>query len=374
MMLEGKKILISGGHLTPAIATIEVLLERGSVIEFVGRKYTDDQVSQSKEKKEIEKYGISFNAFDAPKLNRFRQIDSFLLTPKLIKSTYQANKLLTKIKPDLMLSFGGYLALPLAIAARMQKIPVVTHEQTLTLGLANRLIGIFSNATAVSWPITQQKYPKTILTGNPIRQALCTKSSSQLESKKDRSKPPLIYITGGNQGASAINQQVFAALSDLVTVYRIIHQTGDSRSAVDLTMAKKLRDQLPSEYRNNYVYQAWFEANQVSQILDEADLVISRAGANTLSELIVKNKRSILIPLPLAVNAEQTTNAKYAQGLGIGKLLDQDSISQLSATIESELNIKIRPTKELDSLRQLHLNGAANLTQLIDQVLDKKLS
>lgn len=367
-MSAGKKILITGGHLTPALATIEVLLQADYQVEFVGRRFTDQQGSKSKEEIEVEKLGVKFHGFDAPKHNRFRKLELPLLLPRLLYSVFIADRLLGQIKPDLLLSFGGYLALPIAVAAKFRNIPIITHEQTLNLGLANQIIGRLSQLIAVSWPITQLKWPQTSLTGNPIRHAFF---KTYKNTKYSHEVLPVIYITGGNQGSSAINNQVFNSLEELLQDYQIIHQTGDSRSAADLKLAKKISKNLPPKLKQKYLYQAWFEADEVSQILDAASLVVSRAGANTLSELIVKSKRSILIPLPTGVNVEQAANAKFAQELGFAKMLNQENISQLAAVIKQELAQKFTPNTQIETLRQLHLNGAKNLLAQIEQVLAK---
>lgn len=372
-MSRKDKILISGGHLTPAIATIQALVKQDCEVVLVGRAYTDIHRSRSKEEMAAEKLGISFKPIDAPKLSRVSLLTSLIDLFRLFPATWQAYQVFRSEKPNVYLSFGGYVALPLAIAAWLQRVPIVTHEQTCVVGLANRLVQRLSRVDAISWPETRATVKDSILIGNPVREAITRKQVQPAWFSPD--KKPLIYVTGGNQGAQAINFQIFKDIEKLVDRYQIVHQTGDTREGEDIKKAQALRQSLPKRLQNDYIPKAWFEEAEVGWLIQKSDLVISRAGANTITELLIHHQPAILIPLPERVNAEQTVNAQLYSDIGLGLLLEQERIETLTEAIETSLKTKVILNSRIAQLRRTHLQAADHLAQLvIDQVNHDKCS
>lgn len=363
-MRRNVKVLITGGHLTPALATIEILKKKQVEIVFAGRKTTDVHLSSSQEQRLIESMGLPFESIEAAKFHRKPVGRNWAEISKLGKSLAQSWQMIRRHQPDVVLSFGGYLAVPVVVAAKLMHIPVVTHEQTMALGLANQIIAGMADQVAISWPDTQQAPHRCVLVGNPVRSGLLvvTKTPQIFKTLPDK---PIIYVTGGNQGAQAINQAVIALLPELVEKYVVIHQTGATRNQVDLNAAKQRRHGLADAVRNNYLPQAWFSAEEVGWLLKQCSLVISRAGANTVTELLVTGTRAILIPLPVSGRNEQQMNAQLFEKLGLGVCLDQDKLHLLAETIASQAaEPSGGQTPQLHQLRQLHLHAADKLVKL----------
>ncbi|MGD9129078.1 MAG: UDP-N-acetylglucosamine--N-acetylmuramyl-(pentapeptide) pyrophosphoryl-undecaprenol N-acetylglucosamine transferase [Candidatus Woesebacteria bacterium] len=347
------KILISGGHLTPALAFVDYVQasQSNNELVFVGREYSQKKLKQKAvEEQEIKKRNLSFIPFSAIRFdgNLFVKFKKFFL---LIISVKRACKVLDQIKPDIFLSFGGYLAVPIAIAAYLKKIPILTHEQTRTIGMANAIIAKLATVLAVSFGETVKSFAdkkgiyrkKVYLTGNPIRAEIVKKqkqSPSWMKNKKlDK---PLVLITGGNQGSKVINQVVKENLADLLSNYSLLHICGRPTLANNyLKELKTTAAQLNSELQSRYFVKEWLGEKDLAWIYQNARLAISRSGANTVLELAISNLPSILIPLPFAYKDEQKLNAQWlsdqkAALLLEQKYLDRDSLLQAIANLEDK--------------------------------------
>jgi len=223
-----KRIIITGAHLTPALAIISELKERGNwQIYYLGRKYTlEGDKTPSAESQVLPQVGIKFIPIPAGRLQRkFTRwtIPSLIRIPLGVIHSFWH---LLKIRPDLVCSFGGYVSVPIVFAAWLLGIPSLTHEQTVVVGLANKINALFANKVAISFSDSAQFFPKkkVILTGNPLRQEIFKIGKPLFSLPKNRKT---IYITGGSQGASVINQAVLEALPELIKNYNIIHQCGN---------------------------------------------------------------------------------------------------------------------------------------------------
>lgn len=322
------KLLITGGHLTPALSFLDFVKKQGDEVVFVGRQHSSkDHQIESHEKAEVENRQAHFEYVDTVKINRHEIVKSLLTLPKIITSILTARKVLIEHQPDIVVSFGGYVAVPVVIAAKTLSIPIFTHEQTMVIGLANKVIALLADKVGTSWPQTHgvDASPKYTLTGNPIRYEL--KQKSTLKPDWVTSQKPILYITGGSQGSKRINAEITAMVSKLVPDYYCIHQCG---SEADFVNASQVRLSLPEEQRQNYTVRTWFSAVEVAWILSHAMLVIGRAGANTVSELIEAEVPSILIPLPNAGQNEQYLNAFYLSERHAALLLPQPKLNQSS--------------------------------------------
>lgn len=357
-----KVCVVGGGHLTPALATIESLLNHQIKCVFVGRKTTDIYKSVSKESQEVSRLGIDFEALSPPKYYRKPVHKNLTEISKIGQTIQQTLRILNKHQPDLVLCFGGYVSLPIAIVAWLKGIPVLTHEQTMVLGRTNQCISRFAK-TAISWPETQGRTTKMVLTGNPVRKAILDKPSMPKWFKS--LQLPLIYVTGGNQGAQIINQWVLTHLEQLLESYQIVHQTGDARKNQDIELALNKQRKLSPKYQSRYYPKTWMDQEEVSWLLQNADLVISRAGANTVTELLIHQTRSILIPLPIAARNEQRLNAQLAQQIGIGRVLEQSNIDQLPDLIKVCLAEPQKFSRTGKKLQRLHIQAADKLAELV---------
>jgi len=368
------KILITGGHITPALAVIPELKKHHLNIIFVGRSHTGRQDLPTKEQELIGE-SAQFVSFDAPKLHSKPLIRNLLELAKTPGSLLAARRILTTHHPDLILTFGGYLALPIALMAKTLGIPIITHEQTTVLGKTNRILARLSHILALSWPHTQSVpsalTSTTALTGNPLRPEFFT-TQSHPSWYHNPHHLPTIYITGGNQGASALNQYILHHLSALTAKYYLIHQTGVARSQADLDKLLAAKQQLPDKQQLNYHLAPWYDTTDVTWLMHHVNLVVSRAGANTITELLVTGTPSILIPLPYSAAGEQQQNAALLENFGLATVLPQPQLSQLTSLISKLI---AQPKPQLSSpatkLQSLHTQAVTALTSQVFACLDQ---
>lgn len=313
------KVAITGGHLTPALAVID-LLKKENVV-FIGRRYGIEKDStETLEYRTISSLGINFVDLKTGKLQRRLSLQTFISLSKVPSGIVQSLSILSKYKPDVVLGFGGYLSVPVAIAAKILGIPVVIHEQTPGIGLANRIVKRFATKICISWDSSRKFFPKskTILTGNPIRPEIIRQETT----KNQNDKRPLIYVTGGNLGSHAINLLVEKTIYELLEKFEIVHQTGAASEYKDFERFKNLKDNLDEKLKKRYTLKRFLNGNEVGKVLALADLVVTRAGINTICELIYLQKPYLLVPLSLG--KEQKENAKYFGKFGFGEFVSQE--------------------------------------------------
>ena len=331
------KILITGSHFTPAQAVIEKLLEIPDLeIVYLGRKYArDDDKAASVESQILPKLGVKFIPIIAGKLNRFFSIYTIISFLKTPVGFFQSFYYLIKEKPDLIVSFGGFTGMPVVVCGWFLSIPSLIHEQSLKMGLSNLISGFFASKIALSFEETKVlsylNSGKITVTGNPIRKEFLNPEKpskeikSFIESAKKRDRD-LVLITAGNQGSHFINLTVEDKLLELTKIASVIHQTGDSKFD-DYSNLEKHQSE-------NYLISKWIKGEDMSFILDHADLVISRAGMNTLLELAIKSVPALMIPIP--VGREQKQNAFFFKKLGLGEVLNEKEITQLLKEVDQE--------------------------------------
>lgn len=364
-------ILISGGHITPAIATIEYLQQKypNVRIVFVGREYSQVRERQvAKERELSEQLGIKFYAVTAAKFHRtawWRNGEELL---SLFPSLWNALQILRKEKVDLFLSFGGYLAVPFAIMAKLLGKKVVTHEQTITSGLANEVIAKFADKVALSFEESRKRFPrhKTVLTGNPLRKSLL-REYTRRPGWIPEMNMPMLYITGGSQGSQTINNSVGQILDELTQKFLVVHQCGQSQNQHYLRELNDIASDLPEKQRSRYVAKEWIDEKEISWIMQHADLAVSRAGANTMLEVTLHALPTIFVPLPFSHNREQEKNAETLADAGAALILDQKDLSPetLWETIKQasaqRANLRRRAEKLRDSLIT---DGAKRLSEV----------
>jgi UDP-N-acetylglucosamine--N-acetylmuramyl-(pentapeptide) pyrophosphoryl-undecaprenol N-acetylglucosamine transferase len=243
----------------------------------------------------------------------------------------EAYQILNRIKPDVVLGFGGYLFLPVALSAYFLKIPIVIHEQTLEAGFTNKFVAKFAKKICVSWKSSADYFPKekVVLTGNPLREEILNAKNARSTKKET----PTVYVTGGSAGAHALNLLLEESLDKLLEKCVIIHQTGGSEVYQDFERLEKRENE-------RYECKKFLTAREVAEIMNKADLVVGRAGINTVTELIYLQKPSFLIPLPAGQKNEQLNNAKFIKDLGLGEFIEQNLLTPdlFVSTIFSMLN------------------------------------
>lgn len=336
---------MTGAHFTPAVAVGQELMKsKGVQIVYVGRKSTQEgDKSASAESKILPVLGIKFVPIITGRLQRsFTRytIPSFLKIPI---GFLQAFFIIFKEKPNVILSFGGYVAVPVVFVGWLFSIPIIVHEQTLVSGLANRISSLFADKIAVSFP-TQN--PKAILTGNPLRRNILDGA------KLYHPRGVNILVTGGNQGSHVINLAVEESLDKLTKIASVIHVTGDN----------KFHDfeRLVIRQNSRYIVRKWI-GEQWGEVLTKADLVVSRAGINTLSELAYLGIPALIIPIPYLYQDEQNKNAKFFENLGLVKILPQSKLSgeTLYKSIKESLKDLDSLTKEAKNAKKVIIPDAA---------------
>lgn len=325
------------------MALCTALTERSKspvTIDFIG--------SGSKIERElVEERGWRYHAIRSGKLRRYGRGLGELFDIATIRANSKdawrftrglsdAKKLLRKLNPDVVFVKGGYVGLPVGLAASRLRIPLVIHESDTVMGLTNRLLASRAKVIATGFALDHFQNVKSsatiIPTGNPIRSELLS-GNRQRGFKHfglDSHRQTILFI-GGSSGASAVNEIIFEALPNLAERFNIIHQTGEK----DIDAAMFHRQRLAKNVRDRYVPQAFF-GQELADAYAVADIVVSRCGANVLAELAVLAKPSILIPLPSSTNNHQKKNADYLLSRGAARLLDQPKLNALSlrATVE----------------------------------------
>lgn len=311
-----KKIVLTGGgtagHVTPNIALIPKLKEMGYEIHYIG---SYDGI----EKKLIEDYGIPYYGVSTGKFRRYMDPKNFSDPFRVLKGLSEAKKILKEIKPDVIFSKGGFVSVPVVRAAGSLKIPCVIHESDLTPGLANKLCIPIATKVCCNFPETIQyiKGDKAVVTGSPIREEL--RLGKKEEAYKlcgfDNSKP-VVLVIGGSLGAMAVNQIVRDALPRLLEDFQVVHICGKEK--MDNLLINK-----PGYKQFEYV------KAELKDIFAMADVVISRAGANAICELLALRKPNLLIPLPTkASRGDQLLNAESFETQGFSMVVPEEELDE----------------------------------------------
>ena len=337
------KIAITGTHFTPAQAVIEELMKYSNMeIFYLGRNTTrEGDKSASVESNVLPKLGVKFFPIISGRLQK-------VLTPYTIPSLLkipvgfiQSFFILLIYKPNVVLSFGGYVSVPVVISAWLLSIPIITHEQTIVRGLSYKITSLFANKMAVSFK-TGLVGERTIVTGNPMRAGILKSTLpsykiKRLFQKARQQKKPVIFITGGNQGSHIINQTVLEALPALTLKAVIVLQTGDSKFH-DFEDAK-------SKQCEELLTEKWIETQDFGYILKHAHLVVGRSGINTLLECAMFGTPALLIPYPYLQGDEQMVNARFFESLGLAKILPQKDLN--SETLISSISSMLENIEKL---------------------------
>ena len=340
-----KTLVFTGGHHTGALEVAKMLKDKGWSIVWFGHKHSMwNDTSHSSEYKEVTEENIEFHDLLAGK---FHKTYNPLKLIRIPWGFLQAFFLLLKTRPSGIVSFGGYLAVPTVITGWILGIPSITHEQTITQGWANKLISTFVKKVAVTWPESMKNYDnKAVLIGLPLRKEI-------LEAKKNILKKPLLFITGGKQGAHVINDTVFSALLNIK--YDILHQTGNNSEYGDFDKAKKIN-------LSNYKCVDFLNAKKQAQALIDADVVVSRAGAHAVYELGFLKKKCVLIPIPWVSHNEQYKNAQILEKAGMAVILNQNQLTSENLLLAINQAQKLKP-KSLD----LITNASQRMVNLCEE-------
>ena len=372
------KIVITGGHLSPALSLIDLIngSPRGEAgrhdVLFIGRKYGfEGDSALSLEYKLLQKLGVNFASVAA---GRFQRSFTRYTIPSLFKipiGFYQSFKILRAFAPDVFVGFGGYVSFAPALASFILRIPIVIHEQTLEAGTTNRIVSHIAEKICISFENSRQFFPKgkTILTGNPIR-AQIIKPQSNLELPYENI--PLIYFTGGSLGSIFINELIEKTLKDLLSKYRIIHQAGSFNNNKSLQKLRKIKKNLNNQFRKRYLVTDHFSADDVGKILREATLVVGRSGINTITELLFLNKPALLIPLSTGQHDEQRKNAQFLKEAGLAEVLNENAATPTDfVKVASHMIDGIDSYKANENKEYLKENASENILRVVENAAKK---
>ena len=310
-----KHIVLTGGgtagHVTPNIALMGRLKEQGYQISYIGSY-------NGIEKTLIEELGIPYYGISSGKLRRYFDLKNFTDPFRVLKGFSEARKLLKQLKPDVVFSKGGFVTVPVVVAAGRLKIPAIIHESDMTPGLANKLCIPSAVKVCCNFPETKAHLPegKAVVTGTPIRPELL-----QGDAAKGRaftgftSEKPVIMIIGGSLGAQAVNDAIRRILPELLKDFQVVHLCGKGK-----------QDDSKNDLKG-YVQYEYIES-ELADLFAMADIVISRAGANAICELQALKKPNLLIPLSAnASRGDQILNARSFEKQGFSMVLEEEAIT-----------------------------------------------
>jgi UDP-N-acetylglucosamine--N-acetylmuramyl-(pentapeptide) pyrophosphoryl-undecaprenol N-acetylglucosamine transferase len=301
----------TGGHFYPLIAVAEVLVdasEKPELYYFGPDQYDADLLRE---------HNITFVSCPAGKLRLYFSIQNFFDIFRNFIGIFVGIIKLYTIYPDVIFSKGGYTSVPILIAARFLRIPVVIHESDAVPGRANLLAKKFARYIAISYPEAAQYFDakKVALTGIPIRRALLTTDPDPFGTLGIPNDLPLVYVTGGSSGAERINNLVLSSLEDLLPQCRVFHQAGDAHKNNLIPVAQTLITDPVLQSR--YHLEGSLSATTVNALLSAASVVITRAGSTTLFEIGLHGTPSIIVPIPEDISRDQRSNAyAFARGGG----------------------------------------------------------
>lgn len=337
-----KKIILTGGgtagHVTPNIALMPRLKELGYEIHYIGSY-------QGIEKQLIEQQHIPYYGISSGKLRRYFDIKNFSDPFKVIKGYTQARRLIRRIAPDVIFSKGGFVSVPVILAAKHCKVPAIIHESDITPGLANKLAIPAARKVCCNFPETLQYLPKekAVLTGSPIRNELMHGSARRAQELCGfTGNKKTILIIGGSTGSQVINNAVRSLLPQLTAQYQIIHLCGKGKLEPSLTNQK------------GYV-QFEYAEKELRDFFALADLVVSRAGANAICEILALHLPNILIPLSAnASRGDQILNARSFEKQGFSYVIEEEQLSNdtLSKAISYVLEHSASYKEKMESSKQ----------------------
>lgn len=310
-----RKIVLTGGgtagHVTPNIALLPLLIEKGYEIHYIGSY-------EGIERSLIGDYGIPYHGISSGKFRRYFDIKNFTDPFRVLKGFSEANKLLKELKPSIVFSKGGFVSVPVVIAARKNKIPSILHESDMTPGLANKLCLSSAAKICCNFPETMQQLPaeKAVLSGSPIRKELLEGNKIKaLDFCGFTANRPVLLVMGGSLGAAAVNQSVRAILPALLKEFQVVHLCGKGKTDPAF-------DHLDGYRQFDYIKE------ELKDLLALADLVISRAGANAICELAALKKPNLLIPLPSGNSrGDQLLNARSFEKQGFSLVLQEENLT-----------------------------------------------
>jgi len=351
-----KKIILTGGgtagHVVPNLALLPALRAAEFEIYYIGSEV-------GIERELVEAAGVPFYGISSGKLRRYFDVKNITDVARVLRGIGEARRVIGEIRPDLVFSKGGFVVVPVILAAKMRGVPAIIHESDISPGLANKIVMPFAEKICASFPetlgfLSKKARARAVLTGTPIREAVKTgdRFSGMRRAGFEATGKPVLLVTGGSQGAAAINAAVREALPEILQNFRVIHLCG--------------KGNLCGLSQENY---AEFEyvTDGMPDIFAAADIVISRAGANTIFELLALKKPNLLIPLPRSQSrGDQIQNAESFARQGFSAVLPEEemTVQTLCAEIFSLYNDRTAYANAMSSHKTA--DGIAEIMRVIN--------
>ncbi|MCQ2496928.1 MAG: undecaprenyldiphospho-muramoylpentapeptide beta-N-acetylglucosaminyltransferase [Lachnospiraceae bacterium] len=350
-----KKIVLTGGgtagHVTPNMALIERLRQDNYDISYIGSL-------NGIEKGLIEGMGVTYYGISSGKLRRYFDLKNFSDPFKVLKGYSQAKKLLKQIKPDMVFSKGGFVAVPVVFAAKKRKIPAIIHESDMTPGLANKLCIPRATRVCCNFEETLKYLPaeKAVHTGTPLRKELFTGSREKgLEINGFTADKPVLLIVGGSTGAAAVNAAIRNIADKLLESFQIIHICGKGKTDPAF-------DNKPGMKQYEYV------SSDLKDMFAAADVIVSRAGANAVAELLALKKPNVLIPLSAAASrGDQILNAKAFAKNGYSYVLEEENVTD-ETLLQAVTEVYTKRDKYIEAMGRAK---EADATEIIVKMIKK---
>lgn len=333
----------TAGHVLPHIALLPFLRQDFDRIIYLGGNGVEREIAQES--------GIPFYGVTTVKLRRKLTLKNLAIPFRLLKGIGEAKKILRELKPDVVFSKGGFVALPVVYAAASLGIKVIAHESDMSLGLANRMSAKKCSMIATTFPIIDQRYSNLVQTGAIIRSSVYHGDASRIASPHNGL--PKVLVVGGSLGATAINEAVAQALPELCRHYNVLHVTGRGKAVT--------RSAPPNYQQVEYL-------SNPADAFAWADVVVARAGSGTVSELLALHKPTIYIPLPKTESrGDQIQNANYLQNLGVGVMLPQAELTTERLLTTLDQVYQNRKTITENCAKQTWIDGTAKILNYLRQ-------
>lgn len=354
-----KRIVLTGGgtagHVTPNIALLPALRQAGYEIAYMG---SYDGI----EKKLISDFDIPYTGISTGKLRRYLDIKNLTDPFRVIKGFSEAKRYLKEYRPDVVFSKGGFVSVPVVRAAAALKIPCIIHESDMTPGLANKLCFPVAEKICCNFPETMNMLPegKAVLTGSPIRAELGQGNKiAGLDMCGFTANMPVIMVIGGSLGAANVNKAVRDALPQLLTDFQVVHLCGKDK--IDNVLLAT-----PGYRQFEYV------KAELKDLFAMADIVISRAGANSICELLALKKPNILIPLPAASSrGDQLLNAASFEAQGFSIVINEDDLTTDLLTAKVHELFSNRQTYHDTMNRSGQMDSIRTIVRLIEEAASR---
>ena len=347
----------TGGHVFPALAVAKDLEQQGIKVSWLA-------TPAGMENRLLKNHNIPIYQIDIQGVRGNGVVRKLAAPFKILKATFSAMKYMKQLKVDAVAGFGGYVAGPGGLAARMLGIPVIIHEQNAVAGFTNTQLSRIAKKVCQAFPNTFPAQDKIVTTGNPVRKEITEifNPSWRYQEREKAGQPLRILIVGGSLGAQALNERVPEALKQLNVPLNVYHQCGQNHA--DATRARYA--DAPATL--NVEVQPFIE--DMAQAYSDADLIICRAGALTVTEIATAGVAAIFVPLPSAVDDHQTANARFLANLGAAKICPQATMTpdSLKALLEPMLNRQLLMEMAVKARQQAQPDATQHVVRLIQEL------